>query len=388
METLRFSKEAILALPIPARRTRYADAKQPGLIVAINPGGSRVYYVFKRSRGKLYEERVGDVTAISVEAAREKARAILADLDQGRDPGPNAARKRAGETFGDLWIWWADNYGRPRRARWSATQATYDNHIAKRLGLRPMSLLSRADVRDLHRAIGKEAGERTANVVLGLVRVVINKAITEGRWLGINPAAGLEGFKRPARARVLSREEAKRLREAIAATRMATRRPAQFDVADLAELLLLTGQRLGNVLTMRWDEVDLDHGAWVIPRTKAGRVHGVALSSAEVALLRERLARDGRGEYVFPARADSKTKHMTRPAAGWRALLKRAGIENFTLHDLRRSHGSWLLAAGVSLDAISKIMDHSSVAVTEKVYAHLDLTAKRAAKQRALDAED
>lgn len=383
-QAFRFTLAAINALPIPEKRTRYKDTGQDGLIVAVSPGGSRVYYVFKRSRNKLHEERIGLVDSMSVEEARRRAREILTALDQGKPVGDLAARKRSGDTFGDLWKWWADNYGRPRRTRWKATEATYTTHIAPAIGIYPMSRLTRAQLRDLHQRIGAGGKERTANIALGLVRTVINKAITEGRWAGTNPATGLEGFRRPARGRVLSPDEMKRLREAIAAMRKEAKHPSHRDLCDLVELLLYTGQRRGNVLAMRWDQLDLDRGAWTIPRTKAGRVHGVALENVEVDILRAR--KDGHaGEtpWVFPARAGSESGHMTQPSAGWNALLTRAGIKDFTMHDLRRTHGSWLLSAGVPMEVISKTLDHSSIRVTEEVYAHLDLEPKREAKRKA-----
>ena len=376
MESFRFTLATIRALPVPSRRTRYRDTGQEGLIVAVSPGGSRVYYVFKRSRNRLHEERVGLIDSMSVDEARAKAREILAGLDKGQDVSQLANRKRSGDTFGELWAWWAKAYGEPRRSRWRATQATYENHLAGPLGLRPMSLLTRADVRELHRSIGAAGTERTANLVLGLVRTVINKAIAEGRWTGVNPAAGLEGFKRPARGRVLSAEEGARFLAAAKASGPTLR--------DLVLLLLYTGQRRGNVMAMRWDELDLTAGVWTIPRTKAGRTHAVALLPHEVAILEARRAGPaGETEWVFPARTGAAQGHITRPANGWTALLKRAGIKDFTVHDLRRTHGSWMLSAGVAIDVISKTLDHSSVRVTEEVYAHLDVAAKRAAKQQA-----
>lgn len=396
MQAFRFTLAAIAALPVSARRTRYKDTGQEGLIVAVSPGGSRVYYVFKRSRGKLYEERIGLVESLSVEEARRRAREILIALDQGKPIDDLATRKRSGDTFADLWAWWAEHYGKPRRTRWKATEATYATHIAPAIGLHPVARLTRAQVRAMQQRIGASGKERTANIVVGLVRTVINKAITEGRYTGANPAAGIEAFKRPARGRVLSPDEMKRLRGAIAAMRQDAKHASHRDLCDLVELLLYTGQRRGNVLAMRWDQLDLDGGAWTIPRTKAGRVHGVALEAREVEILRARRAvaealaksagRDEPPPWVFPARAGSESGHMTQPSAGWGALLARAGIKDFTMHDLRRTHGSWLLGAGVKLDTISKILDHSSVRVTEEVYAHLDLESKRAAKRQALEA--
>lgn len=369
MHSLRFTLAAIRDLPILAKRTRYADTGQPGLVVAVMPGGSRTYYLYVWRHGKQHEPRIGGVEAVSVEEARRKAREKLAAIEAGESPQA-AGNRRGGDTVGDLFTWWADAFGRRRRARWQDTDDLWRLHVAPQLGQRPIAYLTRDNVRDWHAAIGETGRERTANAALGLLQTVLNAAIREGRHKGANVASGLERFTRPARGRVLSAAELPRFLAAVEAS--------TADLRDLVLLLLWTGQRVGNVVALRWDQLDLEVRTWTIPRTKAGRAHVVALGEVEVGILQ---ARRRPGPWVFPSRPGAKSPHLSRMQSGWAGILRRAGIEGLTLHDLRRTHGSLLLAGGVSIDHVSKVLDHSSVRVTEQVYAHLSVDAKHQAKR-------
>jgi integrase len=375
MESFRFTTAAIRALPLPTKRTRYGDTGQPGLVVALMPGGSRTFYLYVWRHGKQHEPRIGDVERVSVEEARRIAREKLGAIEAGESPA-GAGNRRGGDTIGDLFAWWAGAFGKRRRARWDDTADLWRLHVEPQIGRRPVAYLTRDDVRTWHAAIGASGRERTANAALGLLQTVLNAAVREGRWKGQNIAAGLERYTRPERRRVLTRDELPRFLAAVEASTP--------DLRDLVLLLLWTGQRVGNVVAMRWDQVDLLARAWVIPETKAGRTHAVALGEREVAILSRRQG-DRRGPWVFPSRAGAKAPHMSRMQSGWAGILKRAGIEDLTIHDLRRTHGSLLLAGGVSIDHVSKVLDHSSVRVTERVYAHLDLDAKHGAK-RAMEA--
>jgi integrase len=144
---------------------------------------------------------------------------------------------------------------------------------------------------------------------------------------------------------------------------------------------LLTGMRLGEVLALtpervRGNVIDL-------PRTKQNRVHQVPVSAAMAALVAE--ARADRPDWwerapavVFPSRlglpytVDGFSKHFARVA-------ERAGVEDITFHDLRRHVGTTLINAGERLEVVSRLLGHSTVAVTQRSYAHLTTEATRAA---------
>jgi integrase len=178
----------------------------------------------------------------------------------------------------------------------------------------------------------------------------------------------------------LSGDELNRLLAALAA------RPNQ-QVANVFRLLLLTGARRGEVLAMRWADIDLTSGKWVKPfsATKQKSDHEVPLSAAVRQLLAEIAAKQGGskhkplGEFVFPGAG--AVRHVVEIKRAWRHLIKAARIDNLRVHDLRHSFASTLASGGASLPLIGALLGHSSAATTHR-YAHLFDDPQRAAVER------
>jgi len=87
--------------------------------------------------------------------------------------------------------------------------------------------------------------------------------------------------------------------------------------------------------------------------------------------------------FVFPG--NGKTGHLVEPKTGWKRILKRAGLENLRIHDLRRTLGSWQAMTGASLPVIGKSLNHESPATTA-IYARIDLDPVRESMQKATTA--
>jgi integrase len=142
---------------------------------------------------------------------------------------------------------------------------------------------------------------------------------------------------------------------------------------DFFLLLLLTGVRRGNLMAAKWEDVNLDDGLWRISaeQSKNGRAQYVRLPPAAVEILRSRTTTgDDQATFVFPA--DSKTGYITSPKKAWARIIARAGLLNLRPHDLRRTHASWQLAAGATLQEVGKSLNHRDIKST-LIYAHLDL---------------
>jgi integrase len=162
-----------------------------------------------------------------------------------------------------------------------------------------------------------------------------------------------------------------------------TDHPAFFEWTDFFRLLILTGARRSPFQAMRWRDLNLAAGVWVVSaeRSKNKREMAVPLSAEAVRILRERLAySEGNSPWVFPSADDraprpSRTGHVINPVKAWNRLLKAAGVhEHTTLHDVRRTLGSRLAMDGVAGATISKALGHVS-AQSLKHYLHLDVTA-------------
>jgi len=143
---------------------------------------------------------------------------------------------------------------------------------------------------------------------------------------------------------------------------------------------LLSGCRLGELLSLRVTDVDLRGKVIDLSSTKQNRNHQIAITPPLVAVLKEALA-ESKGGFVFvnrhgkPYTVDGFSKHFARVA-------ERAGTPDITFHDLRRHVGTLLINAGERLEVVSKLLGHSNVAVTQRSYAHLTTEATRAAFDR------
>ena len=132
-------------------------------------------------------------------------------------------------------------------------------------------------------------------------------------------------------------------------------------VGPLAQLLLLTGQRLSQVAEAQWSEIDLEAKTWKIPkeRTKNGRAHEVPLSDAAVEFIRALPRIEGRAGYVFTATGAQPVSNLKR----LREALRRAASERDvapTLHDLRRTVATNLQKLGVRLEVTEAVLNHVS----------------------------
>src|SRR5262249_55952576 len=137
--------------------------------------------------------------------------------------------------------------------------------------------------------------------------------------------------------------------------------------------LLLTGARRGEVLSMRWADIDLTAGRWSKPlsSTKQKEHHEVPLSAPARQLLSKIRGAQARkdpkrplGGFVFPGVGDSG--HVVNLKRPWRQLCKTAGITGLRIHDLRHSYASQLVSAGASLPLIGALLGHSNPTTTHR----------------------
>ena len=211
-----------------------------------------------------------------------------------------------------------------------------------------------------------------ANRTLDLLRRILNHAVLCGH-LQTNPARGIERNARPKLTRFLSREEVRRLHRAL--DRYAGARPSRARQADIIRLLLLTGCRKSEIVTLRWQDVDGDTINLVDAKTGPRRV---VLNAPARAIL-ERQPRTGYA-HVFPSPADP-SRPLSHNLPLWPALRKQAGIEDVRLHDLRHSFASHAVLQGIPLPVVSRLLGHKNPSMTMR-YAHVGDREVEAAAER------
>jgi integrase len=356
------------------------DTTQAGLSVRVSAGGVKAFVFTKFKHGQLTRITLGRAGAMRLDAARMAAAAYHGQLALGVDVG--AARRAAKAVEKPETMQQAFERFLGSKSRRSRTVADYEGlwrlHVSGGLKRKAVKDVTSADVEAVKQALGSR--RRTANKVVTLIGSIMVKS---GRWAD-NPARGVAKHQEHVRTRRLSVGELSRVWRAMG---------DEPEWGDFFRLLILTGARRTPFCAMRWRDIDLEAGVWMVPVewAKSKREMAIPLASEAVQILRIRLERmnlDGQanaaaGDWVWPS-ADSGTGHVVNPEKPWRRVLKAAGVkEKATLHDIRRTLGSRLAMDGVAGATISKVLGHVSPQ-SLKAYAHLDVTAGREAIERSL----
>lgn len=347
----------------------YRDDAARYLHLRVMASGVKTWYHVQRHGKRVVWTRIGPFPEIQPEAARRASMQIAAENAATRAGLP------ASITFGRLWHRYMDEHGnRARTAK--ELRRKHDRHLSHFDG-RPASSLSRSEMAAFHARIAAEHGTSSANRLTAHVRSVY----AWGMRLGLveeNPCTAVRLFPEPQRDRFLDAAEVRRLLAALDSW-------PNRDMADFILLALCTGARKGNLRAMAWADIDMDSAVWRIPgdASKNGQPMRVVLTAPALEVLARRLAAGGRGRWVFPAA--SGTGHMMYPDHAWRGIRDAAGLADVTIHDLRRTFGSWQAATGSSLLVIGKSLGHRSTSATQ-VYARLNLDPVRASVETAVAA--
>jgi integrase len=177
---------------------------------------------------------------------------------------------------------------------------------------------------------------------------------------GVNPCWKVKRYKEVKRERYLMPDELARLGKVL---REAHEEP---EAANCIRLLLLTGCRLGEIQTLKWDYVDLEVGVLRLPDSKTG-VKLVPVGNAVIEVFKS-IPKVKNNPYVITGRVEGQ--HLTDMQKPWRRLRKRAGLDGLRIHDLRHSFASDALQLGQDLTMIGRLLGHTQVQTTAR-YAHL-----------------
>lgn len=328
------------------------------------PSGKKTYLVQYRVNGRTRRATLGAHGVFTVDQARALAQQWLAAVARGEDPAQARQARRQALTVGELVARYQAEYlPRLRPSTQRVYQTAFATHILPAFGTRPLPQLTRADILSLHAQL--RTTPNAANRVLRLLASLLRLAddwglLADGRQL----CRGIKGYRERQRERVLTGEELARLGEVLR-TYQVVHRTAPAVVAAL-RLLLFTGARVQEVLTLRWAMLDLARGTARLPDSKTG-AKTVHLSAAAVEVLTQ-LPRTEGHPYVLPGRKPGEPLHDI--TATWQTIQRHAGLDGVRLHDLRHTFASWAVSGGASLYITQRLLGHSTPAMTQR-YAHL-----------------
>jgi integrase len=342
--------------------------------VRVRPSGVKTYVIMYRAgvrRGApLRKMAIGQHgSPWTPDAARVEARRLLGLVAGGADPAAIESSRRKAETVSDLAArFLSDHVQLKRKARTAHEyRRLIDQIILPVLGRKKIADVTRADVARLHHA--SRAAPYQANRVLAVLSKMFNLAEAWGlRADGSNPCRHVERNPERGRERMLSAAELARLGEALNGYKRSPYVPAAI------KLLLFTGARLSEILTLRWEHVDIQRGDARLPDSKSG-AKTVQLPPPALAVLAGLTRVEGNPHVIVGQKDGAGLVNLEKP---WRAIRAAAGLPDVRLHDLRHAFASVGAAGGDSLLVIGKLLGHTQAATTAR-YAHLSADPVKAA---------
>jgi integrase len=258
------------------------------------------------------------------------------------------------------------------------TQAEYKRSVElfinPKIGSYRIIDVTRADIVELHQSM-KETPYQ-ANRTLGVLSIMFTiAALWEVRTDGVHPCWKVKRYKEIKRERYLTADELARLGRVLRESN------SEREAISCIRLLLLTGCRLSEIQTLKWEHVDLDAGLLRLPDSKTG-AKLVSLGTAAVQTFKS-IQKIEDNPYVITGQIEGQ--HLTDLQRPWRRLRKRAGLEDVRIHDLRHSFASDALALGEDLTMIGKLLGHTQIQTTAR-YAHLKTDPVRAAADKVSEA--
>ena len=371
---LKLTKRAVDALEVDGKDAVFWDRELAGFGARVHATGRKTYVV--QTRGPSGPKRVtlGRHGKLSCEEARKQAALVIDRIKRGEDL--SAAAPEAKPTVAGL----AERFMRThverhlKPASAAAYRTVLDKHVLPALDGMGLDEVGGAQVTELHHRLRETPARANAAVHL-LSRMFKLAEAWELVPPGRNPCRAVRRYRTQPRERFLTQEEYRRLGLAL---RWVEAEGGIWPPAIAAvRLLVLTGCRRGEILNLRWDDVDRTAGDLRLRDAKAGP-RMVPLTGPVLRIL-DAIPRSPENPWVIAGQRPGK--RLTGLHHYWRPIRERARLHDVRIHDLRHSYASRALALGESLYTIGKLLGHASVATSAR-YAHLMRDAEREAAVR------
>jgi len=368
----KLTAKAVETIKPTAVRQEIPDRLLPGLYLIVQPSGARSWAVRYRHNGRPRKHTLGPYPAIDLKSARALGSKVLRAAAEGRDPTGERQEQRANSVEKVVAQFLATHGQRNYRPRTfqEAARLLRQNLVA-RWGNRPIASITRKQLRDMLEQLVANGTPMLANRAHSIIRKLFGWAV-EQEIVAVSPCVGLKApAQESSRDRILTDQE----------LRAVWRAAGQMGVyGSLVQLLILLGQRRGELAGLTWSEVDLDKRLISLPRerVKNDHAHEIPLSPQAVDLI-EALPRNSE-RYVLSLRGG--------PIGGFGKLKARldeaCGVTDWVLHDLRRTAVSGMARLGVGLPVIEKVVNHvsGSFAGIVRIYQRHDFAEE---KKKALE---
>lgn len=366
--TQRLSKRVVDATQADTNDVFIWDNALKGFGLKVTPKGRKVYLIQYRIGGRKGRTRrftIGAHGTLTAEEARTLAKTALGQVSSGLDPSAEKDKVRGGYTM-DYMLEKFDAAHIEVKLKPKSQEDYRRNikvHIKPKIGHMLVHQVTRQDIMRLHHNMRDR--RYCANRTVATLSKFFNWCEKFGyREEGKNPCRFVDKYKEKKRQRFLSSQEIERLSDTLD---KAMREKIVSDYAIYAiRLLSLTGARLGEILSLKWEYINWEKGTLELPDSKTG-AKAIYLNAPAKDILSE-IVRQTDNSYVCCGAVEGKP--IVNIQKSWRRIRSMAGLEDVRLHDLRHTFASVAVSNGMSLPMIGALLGHSQPSTTAR-YAHL-----------------
>ncbi|KEO89091.1 hypothetical protein EH31_13720 [Erythrobacter longus] len=347
-----------------ARTTTWLGVEH-GFGIRHYPSGRNVYIVQTRMAGRMRTVTLGPASVLTRYQAQMVARRVIAYAQVGRNPASERQRIRSAPSFSDFlneyWERWAPQW----KASTLETHSGYRRrYLDQAFSGTYIDELNEGDVTSWFADLNNRTGPGAANRTLEILKHMLNKAEEWGyRLENTNPCRAIKPNRKRQCERFLTGDELARLGDALDELRKSDDQTTQCAGAALT-LLLLTGCRKNEVLTLEWRDVK---GNRLLLRDSKTGPRTVWLGSAARAVIAA-VPRNKKPQLFWNYRLGRPMRDVT---SYWNAVREKTGLTDVRLHDLRHTFASHAAMNKETLPMIGRLLGHANVQTTAR-YAHLD----------------
>ena len=358
--------------PATTKRYEVRDVLLVGLLIRVSKRGAKIWYAMPRVGNRNKRIKIGNYPVVTLADAREKARELLNAAQLGKFDELVVEQV---PTLGELIPQFIELYAKPRNRDWLETSRILTKFVS--INHRPINAIKRLEIVKVLDGLAAKTPYR-ANRALAAIKKLFSWCVDRGT-VDFSPVAGLKApNKESARDRVLTSQE-------LVACWQASDDEG-FPFEQFAKLIILTGQRRGEVAGLCWSEIDFEHSIWTLPARSAKNKtqHVIPLAPLAMDILKS-IPRFLNSDLVF-------TTNGYNPISGFGRLKDRmdkaVGKSDWRIHDIRRTVATNMAMMGVQPHVIEAVLNHKSgivsgVAAIYNRHAYHD--EKRAALEKWAD---
>ena len=365
-QKLKLTKKAIDDARATGKRYYIWDNELPGFGLSVQKTGYKSYFLdYRNSFGTARRLKLAIVGEITPDEARKKAANLKLQISQGIDPITDKQQQKKEPTLSEIAEEYIIKHAIPfkKTTSVSADQGMIKMYLLPFFNKIKIVDINRNDIKQFHYKLREK--KYTANRCIQLLSKIMNLCEEWGyRQENSNPCRGIKKYKEESRERFLNLDEIKRLHKNL--DKFLQNGESPYFVA-LIRLLLLTGARLSEILTCKWEYINFERKVIELPDSKTGKKE-IILCDRCISILKNLEIKPENPYVIISDR--KKNHHLGKPKSNWARLLIASNLNGLRIHDLRHTNASISLQAKIPIEIISKRLGHSNISTTMR-YAHL-----------------